>query len=151
MYNFQMWFKNASPTPRRICSLYLFILKNGWFIMCFVVVQSINYARLFVTPWTAAHQASLSSTVSRSLFRLMSIVLMMPSNHPILCHPLLLLPSIFSSIKVFSSELVLCIWWSKHWSFSFSISPSNECSGLICLFFLLLLSHFSRVRFCATL
>ena len=154
MYNFPMWFKNASPTPRRICSLYLFILKNCWFIMCFVVVvQSINYVRLFVTPWTAAHQASLSSTVSRSLFRLMSTVLMMPSNHPILCHPLLLLPSIFSSIKVFSNESVLCIWWSKHWSFSFSISPSNECSGLICLFFLLLLllSHFSHVRFCATL
>ena len=128
MYNFPMLLKNASPTPRWICSLiYLSILKDSWFIMCFVVVvQSINYVQLFVTPWTVAHQASLSFTISRSLLKLMSVVLMMPSNHLILCHPLLLLPLIFTSIKVFSNESALCIRWPKHWSFSFNISPSNE-------------------------
>ena len=85
----------------------------------------------FVTPRTAACQASLSITNSRSLLKLMSIALVMPSNHLILCRPLLLLPSILPSIRVFSNESVLCIRWSKYWSFSFSISPSNECSGLI--------------------
>ena len=82
-------------------------------------------------PWTAAHQPSLSFTISRSLLKLMSIEWMMPSNHLILCHPLLLLPSIFSSIRVFSKESVLRIRWPKYWSFSFSISPSNEYSVLI--------------------
>ena len=81
-------------------------------------------------PWTVAHQASLSFTISLSLLKLMSIVSMMPSNHLILCCPLLLLPSIFPSIRVFSNESVLCIRWPKYWSFSFSISP-NEHSGLI--------------------
>ena len=85
----------------------------------------------FGTAWTAAHQPSLSITNSQSLPKLMSIELVMPSNHLILCHPLLLLPSVFPSIRVFSSESVLCIRWLKYWSFSFSISPSNECSGLI--------------------
>ena len=84
-----------------------------------------------VTPWTAAHQASLSNTNSRSLLKLMSIEMVMPSNHHILCCPLLLLSSIFPSIRVFSNESVLCIRWPKYWSFSFSISPSNEYSGLI--------------------
>ena len=83
------------------------------------------------TPWTAACQASLSITNSRSLLKLMSIVSVMPSNHLILCCPLLLLPSIFPSIRVTYNESVLCIRWPKYWSFSFSISPSNECSGLI--------------------
>ena len=83
-----------------------------------------------VTPWTALHQASLSITNSRSLLKLMSIELVTPSNHLILCHPLLL-PSIFPSIRMFSNESVLCIRWPKYWSFSFSISPSNEHSGLI--------------------
>ena len=83
------------------------------------------------TPWTAARQASLAFTISCSLLKLISIKLVMPSNHLILCCPLLLLPSIFPSIRVFSSELVLCIRWLKYWSFSFSISPSNEYSGLI--------------------
>ena len=83
------------------------------------------------TPWTAADQASLSITNSQSLLKLMSIQSVMPSNHLILCHPLLLLPSIFPSIRVFSSESVLCIRWPKYWSFSFSISPFNEYSGLI--------------------
>ena len=86
---------------------------------------------LFVTPWTAAHQASLSITNSRGLLRLMSIEPVMTSNHLILCHPFLLLPSIFPSIRVFSNESVLHIRWPKYWSFSFNISPSNEYSGLI--------------------
>ena len=94
-------------------------------------VQSLSRVRLFATPWTAAHQASLSITNSQSLLKLMSIKLVMPSNHLILCHPLLLLPSIFSSIRVFSSESVLHIRWPKCWSFSISISLSNEYSGLI--------------------
>ena len=83
------------------------------------------------TPWTAARQASLSITNSRSLLKLMSIKLVMPSNHLILCHPLLPLPSIFPSIRVFSNESALCIRWPKYWSFSFNISLSNEHSGLI--------------------
>ena len=82
-------------------------------------------------PWTAASQASLSITISRSLVKLMSIESLMPSNHLILCHPLLHLPSVFPSIRVFSNESVLCMRWPKYWSFSFSISPSNEYSGLI--------------------
>ena len=94
-------------------------------------VQSISCVRVFVTPWTAAHQASLSISNSRSLFKLMSIELVMPSNHLIFCHPLLLLHSILPSIRVFSSESVLRIRWPKYWSFSFSISHSNEHSGLI--------------------
>ena len=85
----------------------------------------------FATPWTAACQASLSITNSRTLLKLMSIELVMLSNYLILCRPLLLLPSIFPSIRVFSSESVLCIRWPKYWSFSFSVSPSNEHPGLI--------------------
>ena len=94
-------------------------------------VQLLSHVRLFVTPWTAAHRASLSITNSWSLLKLMAIQSVMPSNHLILCRPLLLPPSIFPSIRVFSSELVLQIRWPKYWSFSFSISPSNEYSGLI--------------------
>ena len=97
----------------------------------FSLVQSLSHVRLFVTPWTAAHQASLSITNSWSLLKLMPIESVMPSNHLILCRPLLLPPSIFPSIRVFSNESVLCIRWPKYWSFSFSISPSNEYSGLI--------------------
>ena len=93
--------------------------------------QLLSRVQLFVTTWTEAHQASLSITNSRSLLKLMSIELEMPSNHLNLCHPLLLPPSIFPSIKVFSKESVLCIRWPKYWSFSFSISPSSEYSGLI--------------------
>ena len=96
----------------------------------FVVFQSLSCVRLFVTPWTAACQASLSFTISQSLLRFMSIQSVMLSNHLILCHPLLL-PSIFPSIRVFSNESALHIRWPKHWSFSFSVSPSNEYSGLI--------------------
>ena len=97
----------------------------------FSSVQSLRHVRLSVTPWTAARQASLSITNSQSSLKLMSIESVMPSNHLILCRPLLLLPSIFPSIRVFSNESVLCIRWPKDWSFSFSISPSNEYSGLI--------------------
>ena len=96
----------------------------------FSSVQSLSCVLLFAAPWTAAHQASLSITNSWSLLKLMSIESVMPSNHLILCHPLLLLPSIFPSIRVFSKESLLHIRWPKNWSFSFSISPSNE-SGLI--------------------
>ena len=96
-----------------------------------VVVQSLTCVRRFVTPWTAARQASLSFSISRNLLRLMSIESMMPSNYFFFCCPLLLLPSILPSIRVFSNESVLHIRWPNYWSFSFSISPSNEYSGLI--------------------
>ena len=97
----------------------------------FVVVQSFSCVGLFVNPWTAACQASLSFTITWSLLKLMSIESVMPSNHLTLCHPLLLLPSIVPNIRVFSNDLALHIRWPKHQSFSFSISPSNEYSGLI--------------------
>ena len=93
--------------------------------------QSLSCVQLLVTPWTAARQASLSITNSWSLLKLMSIESVMPSSHLILCHPLLLLPSVFPSISVFSSESALRIRWTKYWSFSFSISPSSEYLGLI--------------------
>ena len=94
-------------------------------------VQLLSRVRLFATPWTAARQASLSITNPQSPPKLMSIELVMPSNHHILCCPLLLLPSIFPSIRVFSNESALHIRWPEYWSFSFNISPSNEHSGLI--------------------
>ena len=99
-----------------------------WYI---IVVESLIYVQLFVTPWTAARQASLSITNSQRLFKPVSIESVMPSNHLILCRPLLLLPSFFPSIRVFSNESALHIRWPEYWSFSFSISPSNEYSGLI--------------------
>ena len=104
--------------------------KNGK-IELISSVQPLSHVRLFVTPWTAARQASLSITNSRGLLKLMSIESVMPSNHLIFCHSLLLLPSIFPSVRVFSKEPALCIRWPKYWRFSFSISPSNEYSGLI--------------------
>ena len=94
-------------------------------------VQLLSCVRLFATPWTAAHQASLPITNSQSLPKSMSIESVMPSNHLILCRPFLLPPSIFSIIRVFSNESALCIRWPKYWSFSFNISPSNEHPGLI--------------------
>ena len=94
-------------------------------------VQSLSRVQLSATPWTAAHQASLSITSSQSLPKLMSIESVMPSNHLILCHPFLLLPSIFPSIVVFSNESALLIRWPKCWSFSFNISPCSEHLGLI--------------------
>ena len=101
------------------------------YLMVVVIVQSLSHVWLFATPWTSACQASLSFTISWSLLKLMSIESVMPSNHLILCHPLFLPPSIFPSIRVFSNETVLRIRWPKYWSFSFSISPSYEYSGLI--------------------
>ena len=96
----------------------------------FSSVQSLSHVRLFVTPWTRAHQASLSITNSQSLLKLMLIESVMPCDHLILCHPLLL-PSIFPNIRVFSNESALCIRWPKYWSYSFNISPSNGHPGLI--------------------
>ena len=96
-----------------------------------IVFQPLSGVWLFVTPWIVAHQASLSFTISWSFLKLMSIESVMPSNHLILCHPLLFLLSVFPSITVFPKESGLCIWWPKYWSFSFSISPSNEYSMLI--------------------
>ena len=97
----------------------------------FSSVESLSRVQLFATPWTAARQASLSITNSPTLLKLMSIKLVMPSNYLVLCCPLLFPPSIFLRISVFSNESVLCIRWPKYWSFRFSISPSNEYSGLI--------------------
>ena len=107
------------------------LASKSWITSSRGLVQSLSRLRLFATPWTAAYQASLSITNSWSLLKLMSIESVMPSNHLILYHPLLLPPSIFPSIRVFSNELVLRIRWPKYWSFSFSISPSNEHPGLI--------------------
>ena len=102
-----------------------------WLLLLFSSVQSLRCVQLFVTPWTTAHQASLSIANPRNLLKLISIDLVMPSNHLILFRPLLLLPSIFPSTKVFSDESALYIRWPEYWSFSFNISPSNEYSGLI--------------------
>ena len=115
----------------RVCYVQCTGESNGMTLNLFSSVQSFSHVRLFATPWTAACQASLSITNSWSLLKLMSIKLVMPSNHLILCCPLLLLPSTFPSIKVFSKESALPIKWPKYWSFIFSISPSNEYSGLI--------------------
>ena len=109
-----------------------FVLSNtGYHLSQFSSVQSLSRVRLFATPWTAAHQAFLSITNSRSLPKPMSIESVMPSNHLILCPPLPLLPSIFPSIRVFSNESALFIRWPKYWSFCFNISPSKEHPGLI--------------------
>ena len=111
-------FANAQPSQRKAAPLV-------------VIVHFLSRVQLFTTPWTAAHQASLSFTISRSLLKLLSIDSVMSSKPLILCLPLLLPPLIFLSIRVFSNESVLCIRWPNCWSFSFSISPSNEYSGLI--------------------
>ena len=112
---------------KQVCSL----VSPASSLLQFSLVQLPSPVRLFATPWTAAHQTYLSITNSRSLLKLMSIKSVMPSNHLILCRPLLLLPSILPSIRVFSNESVLCIRWPKYWSFSFNISPTNEYPGLI--------------------
>ena len=128
--------------PRGNCITFLLVLchydRPAILISCsfyqsahLLVVQWLGCVQLFAFPWTAACQASLSFTISLSLFTLMSIESVMPSNHLIPCRPLLLLPSVFASIRVFSSELVLHIKWPEDWSFSFSISPSSEYSGLV--------------------
>ena len=105
--------------------------KESLIILQLSSAQLLSHIQLFATPWTAAHQASLSITNSRSLLKLRSIESVTPSNHLILCRPLLLLPSIFPNIRVFSNESVLHIRWPKYWSFNLNISPSNEYSGLI--------------------
>ena len=115
---------------QHVCLLHFSMNVKDRSLTQFSSVQSLSHFWLFVTPWTAARQASLFITNSQSLLKLMSIELVMPSNHLILCHTLLL-PSILPSIRVFSSESVLHIRWPKYWSFSFNISPSNEYSGLI--------------------
>ena len=107
-------------------------------------VQSLSRVQLFVTSWTAAHQASLSIANSQSILKLMSIESVMPSNHLILCQPLLLPPSVFPSIRVFSNESVPCIRWPKYWSFSFNISPSSKYSRLISLGLTGLISFYSK-------
>ena len=110
------------------CHSFSVLLLCSWIISH---VVSVSHVQLFVTPWTAAHQASLSFTISWSVLKLMSIESLMLSNHLILCHPLLLLPSIFPSIRVFSNESALHIRWTKYWSFSLSNCPCNEYSGLL--------------------
>ena len=117
--------------------------------LVFSSVQLLSCVWLFTTPWTAARQASLSITNSQSLFKLIYTELVMPSNHLIPCRPLLLQPSVFPSIRVFSNDSALCIRWPKYWSFSFNINPSNEYSGLISFrmdwFHLLAVQGLSRV------
>ena len=120
-------FEKASPSSNQLENL----PQPSPAIFIVVVVQSLSRVQFFATPWAAARQAFLSFTISQSLLKLMSIESMMPSNYLVLCHPLLLLPSIFPSIRVFSNELALLIRWPKYWSFSFIINPSNEYSGLI--------------------
>ena len=125
MYNVQQLYIVSSTSSHSFFSSVRFFLSHYSSSVQFSPVQ------LFATPWTAACQASLSITNSQSLLKLKSIESVMPSNHFILCHFLLLLPSIFPRIQVFSNESVLCIRWPKYWSFSFSISPSSEYLGLI--------------------
>ena len=134
LYTFRYVLRSSGDPS--VWSIYLFTffahLQGVYFFSwSIVVIQSLSHVRLFAIPWTAAHQASLSFTVSRSLLKLMLIDLVKPSNHLILCHPLLILPSILPSIGVFPNDLALGIRWPKYWSFSFSLSPSNEYSGLI--------------------
>ena len=122
------------PLSPKVCSLHLCLLCRpacGIVVTIFLVVQLLSHIRLFVMPWTVACQTFLSFAMSWSLLKLMSIESVMPSNHLVHCHPLLLLPSVFPSIGVFSNESVLRIRWPKYWCFSFSIGPSNEYSGLI--------------------
>ena len=132
MPNLESTLKNRDITlPTKIHIVNAMVFPVVTYGCEFSSVQSLSHVRLFAIPWTAARQASLSITNSQSSLKLMSIESVMWSNHLILCRPLLLLPSIFPSNRVFSNESVLCIRWPKYWSFSFSISPSNEYSGLI--------------------
>ena len=131
-YFYTLWNDHHKETSYHLSPYKVVTILSAIFPMCtFFVVHLPSHVWLFTTPWTAACQASWSITNFRSLLRLMSIELVMPSNHLIPCRPLFLLPSVFPSIRVFSNESVLLIRWPKHWSFSFSISPSNEYSGLI--------------------
>ena len=125
--------QNATLRRKRLRLMKLPISQMGRLalLLAVAVVQSLSHVRLFEIPWTAAYQASLSFTISWSLLKLMSIESVMPSNHLVLCHPLLFLPSIFPSTRIFSKESDLRSKWPKYWSFSFSVSPSNEHSWLI--------------------
>ena len=129
--NWVSYRQHISGSFKKFYSATLFLLKS--LFICFSSVQLLSCVWLFETPWITACQASLSITNPRSLLKLMSIESVMPSSHLILCCPHLLLPSIFPSIRVFSSESVLHIRWPNYWSFSFNDSPSNEYSGLISL------------------
>ena len=126
-----MWGAGIAPRVTRGRARIFSWESLGFLTLGNIVVQLLSCVQLFTTPWTVAQQTSLFFTISWSLLKLMSIELIMPSNHLILCRPLLLLPLIFSSIRVFSNELALLIRWPKSWSFSFSISPSSAYSGLI--------------------
>ena len=131
---FRIGVKNKTPKKHKQNGKCIKLEENtgeNIFDLQFSSVQSLSHVQLFATPWTAACQASLSITNSRNLLKLMSFKSVMPSNHLILCHPLLFPPSIFPSIWVFSNKAALCIRWPKYWSFNFSINPSNEYSGLI--------------------
>ena len=121
-----LWRLNDSVKPLERCPCWMHSVTTQ-----FSSVQLLSRVRLFATPWIPAHQASLSITISRSSPKPMSTESVMPSNHLILCHPLFLSPSVFPSIRVFSNESALYIRWPKYWSFSFSISPSNEHPGLV--------------------
>ena len=132
----EYWSGFAFPTPGdRTCNYNIFIGRQVLYLQRHLggpaQFSSVSQSCLFAIPWTAVRQSSLSITNSWILLKLLSIKSVMPSSHLILCHPLFLLPSIFPSIKIFPSESVLCIRWPKYWSFCFSISPSNEYSGLI--------------------
>ena len=122
---------NIIPPPLLLLTGHLRFITKGLHSHQFSSVQSLSHVQLFETPWTTARQASLSIANSWSLLKLMSFELVMQSSHLILCYPLLLSPSIFPSIRVFSNESALCIRWLNCWSFSFNISPSNEYPGLI--------------------
>ena len=126
-------YTHTTLNNRHIYYVCLYTTRKHVYMCMFSSVQSLSHVPLFATPWTAARQASLSFTISRGFFKLMSIASVMPSNHHhlILCRPLLLSPSIFHRIRVFSNESTLHIRWPKYWRFSFTISPSNEYSGLI--------------------
>ena len=135
-YELQNWFESWFCSDCSRCQHCWFIVFVRWllespFYRWRKLVQSPSRVRLFITPWTAGRQASLSLVISQSSPNFMSIESVMPSNHLILCCPLLLLPSVFPSIRVFSSESAFCIGWPKNWSFSFSISPSEKYSGLV--------------------
>ena len=116
-----LWYKVVSQPIANIAGVFIFV----------IVIQSLSCVQHFATSWTIAHQIPLSSTISQSFLKFISMESVILSNHLILCHPLILLPSIFPSIRLFYNELALPIWWPKYWSFSFSISPSNEYSELI--------------------
>ena len=135
---YQYWLFVTKPSSDLVLQDYVdlkYIYQYKYITMIIALllssVQLLSHVQLFATPWTAAHQASLSITNSQTLLKLISIKSMMSSDHLILCHPLLLLPSIFPSIRVFCNESVLHIRWPMYWRFSFSISSSNEYSGLI--------------------